>query len=356
MRQSATSFVGLTMPVFTAFGWTGEENALKFAFSQLEEFVVLLHARLPRTIQEKLPAFGLSQETQSVYLAASSDIESNVHIVFNARPMSFEIQLAITAKEVLNKAFKRAESDLSTCHRLITELGPGWTLRIQQMQVDEESTEAGHYQDLYKDDVGGFDEETANDVISRAAYLNGEDQWLIPFYVSRRIPSEQAASMGSAILKVMSEQVANLMPLIQFLTEQASKRVSKPKTKTAIPAEKIQAVVDEENIDPEEGFQYLAKLKPLHLRRGFINLTPEHWPYFAVNSRSTTRDVTVYYDGIYDKDNSIWRLVPDDQARLVLSPAVHQWLEDHFDTNDQLLIVAKKLDADEIQLSLKAIA
>ena len=35
--MSATNqFNGLTMPVFTAFGWAGEETAIQFALSQLD--------------------------------------------------------------------------------------------------------------------------------------------------------------------------------------------------------------------------------------------------------------------------------------------------------------------------------
>ncbi len=355
--QSTTGFVGLTMPVFTAFGWTGEENALKFALSQLEEFVNVLHSRLPRSVTERFPSFGLSQAGQSVYLAASSDVESDIHIAFYARPMSFEIQLVMKDKDLLNKALKRAENDMTRCHRLITELGPDWSLRVQQMQVDEESGEAANYQDLFKDSVGSLDEETAATVLNRAAYLNNEEQWITPIFLSRRIPSEQAAAMGDAIVTVMSEQIDGLMPLISFFTGRITGAQARPKAKPkpAVPAE-VDSLVEEEEIevDVDEGFVYTAELKPLHIRRGFINMTSEHWPFFASNSRATTREVTVYYDGIYDKNSIVWRLVPDDQARLVLSPPVHQWLEDHFGPNDQMVVVAKKLSEDEIQLSLKA--
>jgi hypothetical protein len=357
MMQSTTGFVGLTMPVFTAFGWTGEENALKFALSQLEEFINVLHKRLPRNVLERFPSFGMSQASQSVYLAASSDVESDIHIVFNARPMSFEIQLALKDQDLLAKALKRAGNDLTRCHRLITELGPDWNLRVQQMQVDEESGEAANYQELFKDSVGNFDEETAASVLSRAAYLNGEAQWITPLTLSRRIPSEQAAAMGANIINVMSEQVAGLVPLISFFTGRLSKTQARSKAKSvpATPSETVSPVEEVEmEFDVDEGFVYTAELKPLHIRRGFINMTSEHWPFFASNSRATIRDVTVYYDGIYDKKSAVWRLVPNDQARLVLSPTVHQWLEDHFHPNDQMVIIAKKLGEDEIQLSLKA--
>ena len=44
--QPTEEFTGLGMPVFTAFGWAGEETAQKYAYSQLEQFIALLHANL----------------------------------------------------------------------------------------------------------------------------------------------------------------------------------------------------------------------------------------------------------------------------------------------------------------------
>jgi hypothetical protein len=205
--QFTAEFAGLTMPVFTAFGWTGEDTAISFALSQLESFVNTLHGRLPREAQERLPSFGLSVPNRNVYLSAASDVESDVHIVFNARPVSLEIQFAMTGRDVIRKGLSHAQNDMARCHRLITELGPDWTLRIQQMQVDDESGETSHYQDIFKDTVLQFDEETAAEVISKAAYLNGESQWVTPLYLSRRYASEQAATMGRQIIEVMNEQV-----------------------------------------------------------------------------------------------------------------------------------------------------
>ena len=48
------------MPVFSAFGWAGEENALKYALSQLQLFIESLYLRLPADARDDLPAFGLS--------------------------------------------------------------------------------------------------------------------------------------------------------------------------------------------------------------------------------------------------------------------------------------------------------
>ncbi|HEX6386156.1 MAG TPA: hypothetical protein VF177_15910 [Anaerolineae bacterium] len=356
---SANQFNGLMMPVFTAFGWAGEETAIKYALEQMELFINALHARLPRATQSKFPHVGVNAVNQAVYLAASPEVEGDIHIAFYARPMSLELQLAITDEKVLAKGLKEAQKQPALAHRLITELGADWTLRVQQMQVDEETGEVSHYQDLFKDSVANLDEEAAVALFDKAAYLNGEDKWVTPIYLSRRFPSEQASNMGRAIVEVMSEHVASLMPLLSFLTGRKTRKEGAARTRASAKAKAkpaaAEVVVEESQIDPEEGFTYVSVLKPLHLRRGFVNLTPRHWPFFAVNSRTETRPVTVYYDGVYDKDSAVWRLLPNDQARLVLSPSVHHWLEDHFEPNDRIQVTAKKLDDQEIQVSLKAV-
>lgn len=356
--QSTAGFTGLTMPVFTAFGWMGEENAIKFALSQLEAFIQELHGLLPRSTQEKFPYFGLSTESQSVYLAAAGDVESDIYIAFNARPLSLEIQLVLSAPELLIKALRLAAKDLHRFHRLVTELGPEWSLRLQQSQVNEESGEVVHYQDLYKDTVIGLDEAALTELINKATYLSGEEQWTTPLTISRRLPSEQAATMGTAITKVMSDELTLLMPLISFLTGRVAKKQSRSKAKAkpvAAAADILEADTEEEEISADEGFTHVAVLKALHIRRGFINLTSEHWPFFALNARATTREVTVYYNGIYDKESMVWRLVPDDQARIVLSPALHQWLEEYFDPEEQIQVTARRLTEDDIQLTLAAV-
>lgn len=348
-----TNFNGLTMPVFTAFGWAGEETAINYALSQLELFVQELHPVLPRSIQEKLPFFGLSKENQVAYLSAESETESGAYIIFYARPLSLEIQLVIKDKKTLAKGLKEVEDNSALCHRLVTELGREWSLRVQQMQVNEETDEIAHYQDLFKDSVANLDEDTFKDVMEKAAYLNNEPQWITPLYLSHRFPSEQIAAMGKAVLQVISDHISAMMPVFNFLTGQTKKKKSKPKV---LPKVESGHVVEVQTIiEPEDGFLYATELKPLHLRRGFINLTPEHWPFFSINSRTETRPVTIYYNGIYDKGSSVWRLVPNDQARIVLSLPVHLWLEENFDENDKIHITARKLDENEIQISLKAV-
>lgn len=362
-------FSGLPMPVFTAFGWAGEETAINFALSQLEAFIHALHASLPKSVQMLLPHAGLSKENQNVFLAAHENVEEDLHIAFNARPMSLELQVGLADKTVLAKTLKQMQAQPMISHRLITQLGADWALRIQQMEYDPDSSAATHYQDLFKDNVTAFGEETAVELIEKCAYLNGEEKWVTPIYVSRRYASEQAAAMGAAILEVIGEQIIEIMPLLKMLSGQKSSKASgkgssgkRPSTRAKADESKPQAAGKDEiaetimaTSDVEDAFSYVAELQPLHLRRGFVNMTSKHWPFFSINSRTEIRPITVYYDGIYDKDSSVWRLQPNNIARLVLSPAVHRWLEDHFDEGDQILVVARKMNEDEIQISLKPV-
>lgn len=361
--SSKTPFSGLSMPVFTAFGWAGEETAINFALDQLEQFVHLLHNNLSRQAKGDLPFAGLSRVNRSVFLAADESPESDLHIAFFARPMSLEMQLAITDTKALAKALKNAETQPVMAHRLITELGAEWSLRLQQMQVDEESGEIAHYTDLFKDSITALLPDVSAEVMSKASYLNSEDKWVTPFYLSRRYASEQAAAMGLAITDVLRDQIDSLLPLIHFLTGRratSGKRKARPKARTVKPM--MGGKVDEETavssletvLKPEDGFTHVAKIKPLHLRRGFINLTSAHWPFFSINSRTETRPVTIYYDGVYDKDSAVWRMLPNDMARVVLSSAVHHWFEDNFNEDDEVQVTVTRLDNDEIQITLRS--
>lgn len=360
--SSTLTFTGLSMPVFTAFGWAGEETAINYALDQLELFVHALHNNLSRQAKGDLPFAGLSRANKSVYISANEVPEADLHIAFYARPMNFEMQLAITDKKILAKAFKKAEAKPVMAHRHITELGANWSLHLQQMEVDKESGDMTHYHDLFKDNVTALSPELSVEVMNKAAYLNSEEKWITPFYLSRRIPSEQAAAMGLAITDVLSEQIEQLLPLIHFLTGRraTSKRKTKAKARTVKPmlgGKKSKETADslETVLKPEDGFVHVASIKSLHLRRGFINLTSAHWPFFAINSRTITRPITIYYDGIYDKDSTVWRMVPNDMARIVLSPAVHRWFEDTFKENDEIQVTVTRLEDDEIQASLKAV-
>lgn len=351
-------FTGLPMPVFTAFGWAGEETAIQFALEQLETFIQQLHAGLSREARGILPHAGLNNETQSVYLAGAEEVETDIYISFFARPMSLEMQLGITDKKALVKTYKSATAQPTMAHRLVTELGPEWSIRLQQIQVDEESGEQANYQDLFKDVVAKLDPDSAKELMEKAAYLNGDDKWVVPFYLSRRFPSEQIAAMSGAVIDVLSEQIDTLIPLMRFLTSKrkpTKRKSTKTKAKTSKKSKTKAATDTAVSIPTEDGFSYVSDIKPLGLRKGFINMTTQHWPFFSINSRTETRAVTVYYDGIYDKASSVWRLQPHNMARLVLSPQVHHWFQDNFEPNDQIQLSVAKLDGDEIQISLKQV-
>jgi hypothetical protein len=246
------------------------------------------------------------------------------------------------------------------------QLDAAWTLRVQQMQVDAETGERTHHQDLYKDSVATLSEGAATEIFARAAYLNEEDGWATPIYLSMRVPSDRVAAMGTTILSVSTDLVMNLVPVINaLLGRKAKKKPGKSKaTKAAVPVETGPTVTIEGEeraaaatlVESADSFIYLAELMPLHIRRGFVNLTTGHWPFFALNARAQTRDVTVVFDGRQDKHSSVWRLQPDDQARLVLGPQVHDWIEENFSSSDQIQVTARKLDNNEIRITLESVA
>lgn len=355
--SETNEFSGLKMPVFTAFGWAGEETAIQFALSQMELFINELHARLPNNLKELLPFRGLSQTNQNAYLATEAEPENGLHIVFNPRTNSLELQLALSDKKALENAYKQIMKQPVLAHRLVTQLGPEWSVYVQQMQYDVESEEAAKYQDLFKDSISRFDDETAVSIFEKAAYLNGEEKWVVPLFVSRRFEAEKIAAMDLQILDVMLEELTNTLPLLTFLSGKVAKKTAAKKStkkRTSTKATKTAAAQPTAQ-SAEDGFSYMSELKPLHIRKGFINLTPDHWPFFSKTSRTETRPVTVYYDGVYDKDSAVWRMLPNDRARLVLSPKVHEWLETTFSPDDSVQVAATKISSDEIQISLKPV-
>jgi len=349
-------FTGLGMPVFAAFGWAGQEAAVNFALDQLEQFIRTLHARLPRSIHAEFPYAGLSRANQTVYLAVKEDVESDLHIVYFARPMSLEMQLALTDKRNLIKSLGLAEKQPAMAHRLITELGADWSFRLQQQQIDEDSQEGTHYQDLFKDNVVNLDEETAVAILSKAAYLTSEEKWVTPLFISRRFSSDQISVMGPVVIDVVTKELEKLQPLIHFLNGQKAMKPTKAKVKVRpkakAPTESI-AIATTTIVDEEQGFHFVTDIKPLYLRKGFINMAPEHWEFFARSARSETRSVTLYYEGVYDKECVIWRIQSTDMVRLVLSPTVHRWFEENFVQGDHVQLAVKRLDNDEIQITVK---
>lgn len=349
--MSSNQFNGLMMPVFTAFGWAGEETAVNFALSQMELFIEGIYYSLPRATQDQFVVHGIDRASQSAYLSTTPDPEAGLIVVFNARPMSLETSLAISDKATLAKAYTTAEAQVNTLYTILEELGADWKLRIQQMEIDEESGTTALYQDLYKDGIDALDQETLTTVISRASYLNGENKWVVPLYVSHFADSEKVAAMGTKIISVSVENIEKLVPLIELLTGKVRKKKA-PKKKTPKPRPIQPPEPVKQMSGREEQFTYVSELKALHLRRGFINLTPEHWPFFAVNVRTETRPVTIHYGELKDEKSSVWRLVQNDQARIALSPTVHHWLEENFDVHDFIQVTAVKKSQDEIHITL----
>lgn len=346
-------FMGLTMPVFTAFGWAGEEQALNYALSQLEQFITSLHTALPRRMQTHLPFFGLNPDSQIAYLASSQEPEDDLYVGFIVRPLSLEMQLSITDELAISKALRAADGDPERWLKLLQALPGEWILHLKQMELNDETDERTSYQDLYKDPVADLDLEKVHSLTSRAYFLNGEPQWVTPLFLSRRVQAEQVAAMGVDIVRVMAERVAELEGLLEFMTG----RDARPKPTKVTAKEKAErAKAKPEKMDPDSQFVYVTSLKPLHIRRGFVNLTPAHWDFFATTARATTREITVQFEDNVDKDSSVWRLSSNDMARIVLSEAAQQWLEDTFDADDKVQVTATKLDDDEIEVLLEPVA
>ena len=355
--ETSENFTGLGMPVFMAFGWAGEETAQKYAFSQLATFARKLHQKLPQSLKDDLPYHGLSEEDQSSYLAASEDIESDVFIQFNARPASFEVQLVLINKDALSKGLKQIMKDPVNLQRLLSLLEPDWNLRVQQIHVNEETGDQGHYQDIYNDSLVPFDEKKAVEVFEKTAYLNSDEKWITPIYLSQRVTSEQAAAMKQEIVSVFAERITQLAPVVKMLRGQSARRAvraavkakSGGNTKTKKKMENISSVPKEPSADQ---FTYVTELKPLHIKRGFINMTPQHWPFFSINARTESRPVDVVTESMRDKDSSVWRLQPNNLARLVLSPRAQRWLEQNFVPGDNIMLSASKIENQGIQILL----
>jgi hypothetical protein len=357
--QPTEEFTGLGMPVFTAFGWAGEETAQNYAYSQLEQFIALLHASLSADLQTEMPYYGLSTEDQSVYLAAEENVEEDVHIAFNARPLSLEMQLALTDKTALNRALKQIMKNQPIFLNLLKQLDPDWEFRVQQVQVNEDTGDQAHYHDLYKGPIAGLNEENLEEIFEKATYLNGDDKWITPIYASLRISADQAAAMQKSIIPIMAERINTLGPVIAVLRGRSAKKAAAAKTiaeSEEAPTEEpiVPVQVLEQPLRPlsKDEFTYVSELKPLHVQRGFINMTPEYWPFFAINARTESRPVTVVANDIRDEASAVWRLQPNDLARLVLGPQAHGWLKDNFVPGDYVQIAATRISDSEIHVVL----
>lgn len=352
-------FHGLTMPVFAAFGWAGEEQATKFALSQLEAFVTRVHGDLSHDLRAIFPYSGIDRGGGVVYLAADKDdVESDLHILYYARPMSFQIALGISEKAKLLDVFRRLEESAGHFYQALIRLEPTWELHVRQMELtDDEESPRVFYQDIFKGTLSDLSLEDCEALVERAAYLNGEAQWVTPFSLSFRMPSEQVATMGTAVVRWVNDRLNALLPVIRAITGQGTRSpAARPKPAKAGLVESAPIVSDEAEAVGESriaDFIFVADLQPLHIRRGFINLTAGHWPFFAKNARTEIRDdVTLRFGDKLDTRSSVWRLMPSEQARIVLSDAGQRWLERNFDAGGRVEIAAYKNDEAEILITL----
>ena len=364
-----SQFSGLTMPVFSAFGWAGQEAAVKYALSQLELFVNRLHVALPQELQSIFPFFGVDNDSQTTYMASSHAMEPEPFVTFHARPLSFEMTLHITDEMYIGKILSVAERQFDSWYAAVQQLGEDWHVRIQQMEVVEGS-HPSHYQDLYKGEVAEFERDAAAEIINRAIYLHGEEKWITPMYFTLRLHSEAVAALGPAVVPAYREHMAQLWPLLQFIhtPRKGASQTRAPKTaKTRAPRAQAAPLMqpsaratstDKTTAAASDGssgeflFHYTSELKPLHLRKGFVNLQPQHWPYFAVSTRTETRKVAVRFANKRDEESSVWHLVPDEQTRIVLGPTAKIWLESTFGANDSIEVTAYRVKDNDVELAL----
>ena len=356
--MSNEPFLGLPMPVFTAFGWAGEEQALAYALDQLEQFIQNLHSTMSRELQTLFPHRGLNRETQGAYLARSLETENDLYATFHARTTALRMAIHLHDRMALSKAVEAIQADHATWYAGLRALDDGWELRLQQMEYNPETDEAVNYKDLFKDRVSELAESDSAEFMNRMAYLNSEDKWLGTIELSKRMNSEFVAAMGTGVVGEVAKELEGMMPVLRLLVggikaagkgkkTTGRKAPAKPKSAPTAASEII-----EEDLD---SFTYVATLKALHLRKGFINLTEAHWPFFSINSRTVTREVTLKYDGNVDKKSAVWRLKTSDKARLVVGDRAANWMEDNFSVDDQVQVTATKLADKSIEIELNAV-
>ena len=355
--MSDEQFNGLPMPVFTAFGWAGEEAAIKFALSQLELFINGLHANISEKARFFLPFHGLNHDARIAWFAVNREPEVGPYVAFIARPTAFEMRISVTDPAAVNRGLRAAEKEPQRWFKMLQDLGAGWHLQIEQRLKEEDAVDYSRYGDIFKDSVTTLDFETCHKSTSRAAFLNSEDKWTVPIFVTRRMTSDQAAGMGRDLIKYMAVEVDKALEVVALFSRAAkgskstttktkSKGVTRRKT-AGRPAKVVEAEVP-------RTFSYTAELKGLHIRKGFINLTPAHWPFFAEGKRTETRPITINFAGKSDPSSSVWRLQPDDQARLVLGEPAHAWLATTFSANSKVTVNALRTPDNQIEVMLVA--
>jgi hypothetical protein len=358
--QSTEDFTGLGMPVFAAFGWAGEETAQQYAHSQLQQFIALLHANLVPVLQAELPYFGWNPDDQSAYLASTENVANDVRITINARPTSLVVQMALTDHLALTRALKQISLDPEEFLTLLKQIDPQWSIHLHQAPVNEGS--GAQIQELFKGTAAALDEASAAAAFEKAAALNSDDDWLTPFILGLRIPAEQVAAMQQSIIPILSERLESLAPLIGLLHGRSLKAQSgaegsemgqdEPAGEPVVPPEVLE---QPDKPQSKDEFTFISELKPLHIERGFVNLTPGYWPFFAVNARTESRPVVTVAGDLRDEESSVWRLQPNDLARLVLGPEMHRWLEAHFVPGEYIQLTASRVDDQEIEILLDPI-
>lgn len=348
--MTTTPFIGLTMPVFNSFGFLSEENTVKFALDQMEQFVRGLHASLSRDTQLLMPYVGLDTETQGVYLARTMETNNDLHLTWHLKPNTMRMAINQTDRSLLNKVFKAIQKNHDAWMSSLGELSDTWELELLQMEYDPDSGEASKYKTLFSDKVSNLDSIESSDLVERMIYLNNEEKWLVTIQLTNKVSSDFVSAMEAQVSTHIAKQIDDMLPLLRLLSGGAKStgrklKTSKDRTASTKNQEKTHKYTDE--------FTFKTQLKPLHIRKGFINMTPEQWPFFQINSRTTVREITLGYDENEDKDSTVWRLVPDDKARIMLSDKAHRWLEDNFGPNDEIQIHATKLNQDiKIELAL----
>ncbi len=348
--MSNEPFNGLTMPVFTAFSWAGQDQAIQYALGQLEEFIKQMHLRLSREAQTIFPQRGLDKTSQGVFLARDLETQRDLYMTFHASATAFRYAVTLSDRVALNRAFKAIQNDQSGFYDAVSELGENWELRIQQMEYDPESEEATHYKDLFKGAANALTPSESAEMIERAVYLNSEEKWLATIQLSKRVTAEFISAMGTAVTGEVAKEVDELLPVLRFLTggvKRATTSRKKTAKKKATATRKKTTSASAIAEDEVQSFTYVAQLKPLHINRGFVNMTEAHWPFFSINSRTVTRDVILKYEEVVDRKSAVWRMVPSDKARLVLSDTARDWLADNFSPNDEIQITAKKQGPDK---------
>lgn len=354
--ETTAPFIGLPLPVFSAFGWAGEAQAVKYAVEQLEQFIVLTHATMGRDTQTILPHRGYDATDKSVFLGRDLETAQNLYITYMAKPMALRTSINLTNRTALQVAFKTIQKQHDAWIKALGEMGENWEVRFQKMEYNPETGEAVHYEDLYNDKVAQLTASTSAELVDTMLYLNSEDKWIVPITFMKKASSEFVSAMGASVTDVMAKELDDMLVLLRLLTGSTAKAKSGAKaTKKTTTVKKKSKATSASAVaeNKAESFTYSTTIKPIHLRKGFINLTPAHWPFFSLSARASTRDVTLIYDGHVDKAGSVWRLVEDDRARLVLSDKAHKWVEDNFTGGDQIQLTATKTGSEiEIKLEL----